>query len=120
MTSVSATELEKIAFSLISSALSSHAVARLALDSGLAVFAYPEVEFVLVGIGYPRDSLRPGMIENILKRRYQMPARFAQWLPAQFADGSFFILLRVPNSAKNIANVPSEAALEDAIALLSS
>ncbi|EGF33471.1 hypothetical protein IMCC9480_3908 [Oxalobacteraceae bacterium IMCC9480] len=117
---MSATELEKIAFSLVSSALSSHAVARLALDGGLAIFAYPEADFVLVGIGYPRSSLRPGIIENILKRRYQVPARFAQWLPAQFADGSFFILLRISNGAADIATAPSEAALEDALELLSS
>lgn len=117
-TFVSAVELEKIAFSLVSTALNSKAVARIALDNGLAMFAYPDAGFVVVGLGYPRDQLRPGFIESVLKRRYQMPARFAQWMPSQFADGSFFVLLRMEYGARDTAPSPSEAALDNAVALL--
>ncbi len=115
---VSAVELEKIAFSLVSTALNSKVVARIAMDNGLSMFAYPEVDFVVVGLGYQRDQLRPGFIDSVLKRRHQIPARFAQWLPAQFADGSFFLLLRMAYGAREIAPSPSEAALDNAVALL--
>ncbi|MFT5589532.1 MAG: hypothetical protein ACI9ZF_001707 [Bradyrhizobium sp.] len=115
---VSAAELEKIAFSLVSSALNSKAVARIALDNGLAMFAYPGVDFVVVGLGFQRDQLRPGFIDGVLKRRHQIPARFAQWLPSQFADGSFFLLLRMAYGARDSAPSPSEATLDNAVALL--
>jgi hypothetical protein len=116
---VAAVELEKIAFSLMSSALNSKAVARIALDNGLAMFAYPEGDFVIVGIGYQRSQLRPGVIESVLKRRHQLPARFAQWLPSQFADGSFFVLLRLPRSGRDSVPLLSESVLDNAVALLS-
>ena len=115
---VSAVELEKIAFSLVSTALNAKAVARITLDDSLAMFAYPGDDFVVVGVGYQRDQLRPGVIDSVLKRRHQLPARFAQWLPSQFADGSFFVLLRMACGALDIAPSPSEAALDNAIALL--
>lgn len=115
---VSTADLEKTAFSLVASAIESSAVARLSLDNDLTMFAYPGVGFVVVGIGYQRDRLRPGMIENILKRRFQVPSRFAQWIPAQFADGSFFLLLRIQHNERDIAPSPSETALGNAIALL--
>ncbi|MFT5532189.1 MAG: hypothetical protein ACI8WM_000687 [Burkholderiaceae bacterium] len=117
--SVSPAELEKIAFSLVSTALNSRVVARLGLDNGLSMFAYPETDFVIVGIGYQRDQLRPGFINTVLKRRHQAPARFAQWLPAQFADGSFFVLLRIGHDVPDVTPSPPEAALDNAVALLS-
>lgn len=116
--SVSSVELEKIAFSLVSTALNATVVARLSLDNGLALFAYPAVDFVVFGIGYARDQLRPGYVDSVLKRRFEVPVRFAVWVPAQFADGSFFVLLRLPHGAHDRVPSPSEAVLDDAVALL--
>jgi hypothetical protein len=40
-------------------------------------------------------------------------------LPSQFADGSFFVLLRLPRSGRDSVPLLSESVLDNAVALLS-
>lgn len=115
---MSGPELEKIAFSLTVSALDANAVARLPLGDGMSMFVYPGDGFLIVGIGLSRDALRPATVDAVLRRRGQTPERYAAWIPAQFADGSFFVLLRLSHSVGSDVPTPPEALLDNALALL--
>ena len=87
-----AAEVTDLTQTLATRALGSGSVFKTALDTGLTLFAYPAERELLIGIGYHRDVLTPTTIETALSRRFQSPQRYAAWLPALLADGSFFIL----------------------------
>lgn len=89
-------EVTDITHTLAIRALGSGSVFKTALDAGLTLFAYPAERELLIGIGYHRDVLTPTTIETALSRRFQSPQRYACWLPALLADGSFFVLQRRP------------------------
>ncbi|GAA4016700.1 hypothetical protein [Actimicrobium antarcticum] len=110
--------LEQIAIDLAAAAVEAGAVARQSLGAGMGMFAYPGEGCLIVGIGYQRDALKPDTIINVLRRRDQVPDRFAAWLPAQFANGSFYVLRRLPYFGHGPAHMPSENDLDNALALL--
>jgi hypothetical protein len=116
----SASDVFGIVTSLVRSGLNSGAVTRSVLTSGLALFVYPERQFLIIGVGLRRDALMPDTIELVLKRRAELPQRFGRWLPSRFVDGSFFVLQRIAHAGIESAGIPSEAEFGDALALLAS
>jgi hypothetical protein len=115
-----ASDVSGIVASLVGAGLNTGAVAKSVLDSGLALFVYPEREFLIVGVGLRRDAVRPDTIEAVLKRRVDVPQRFGPWLPSRFLDGSFFVLRRIPRAGTESPPIPSVAEFGDALALLAS
>lgn len=113
-------ELEVDAARLVEQALLHRAVARMSLGDGLNLFAYPGDALMLFGVGLQRDAVRPSTVEHVLTRRAQSPQQYAPWLPAEFADGSFFVLLRLSLGIDGNVRPPVRAELKNALALLAS
>ena len=106
MTAARATDLQiaeitDITQTLAIRALHAGSVFKTALDSGLMLFAYPAEQSLLIGIGYHRDALTPLTIETALSRRFEFPQRFACWLPALLADGSFVVMQKRRRDSTN-------------------
>jgi hypothetical protein len=121
ITPIDSAELEMIAASLAQQAYRNGTVFRQALNDEFNLFAYPADALLIIGIGYVRDALQAHIVEQVLRRRGEQPERFANWLPAQFADGSFFVLRRILQSGHaDGVRVPPASELADALALLAS
>ena len=117
-TAVESLELEQVAALLADRALGIGAVAKVTVGSGLSMFAYPSESCLIVGIGLQRDAVLPATVDNVMTRRAETPQFFAPWLPAQFSDGSFFILRRLQRHDGNSVSTPSQLELSYALALL--
>ena len=117
-TSLPLDEITEITQTLATRALNSGSVFRTALDSGLMLFAFPAEQAILIGIGYHRDALTPLTIENALARRFEFPQRYACWLPALFADGSFVVMQkRLRDGTTGETCEPTSEEIGNAIAL---
>ena len=113
-------ELADITQTLTIRALQSGLVCRTALGTGLHIFAYPGEKELLIGLGYSRDMLDAYTIDNALSRRFESPERFGCWLPALFADGSFFILQRLHRSGNGETHSLSSNEIGNALTLFES
>ena len=113
-------ELADITQSLTLRALESGSVCRTSLSEGLTVFAYPGEKELLVGLGYSRDRLDAYTIDKALSRRFESPKRFACWLPALFANGSFFMLQRRHRGSNGEARSLSSDEIGDVLTLFGS
>ena len=95
------TDITDITQTLATRALNAGSVFKTALESGLTLFAYPAEHAMVIGIGYHRNALTPLTIENALSRRFEFPQRYACWLPALLADGSFVVMQKRPRDCSN-------------------
>lgn len=86
---------DDILLKLVAAAHTSGNVARLRMDDGMMLFAYPDTTALIIGIGYGDGDSGRVRPEVVLRRRSENPARYACWLPAVFADGSWFVLRRL-------------------------
>lgn len=83
--------IEMLLTQLTRDARMQRAVAGSKLDNGIQLFAYPLEQGVLIAIGIGAGRLEG---ESFLQKRAQDMARFGAWLPAQFNDGSWYVLRR--------------------------
>lgn len=68
---------------------------RLAGKMELLVYPLRGRPGVMVGVGYGADAAHLVNMDELLQRRTQDIARFGAWLPAVFADGSSFLVMRI-------------------------
>ncbi|MBJ7311927.1 hypothetical protein ACFOLJ_03100 [Rugamonas sp. CCM 8940] len=92
--------MEELLMHLAGTARREGGVASQQLDNGMELLVYPlEEGGALVGLGYERDGAGQVRAEQVLRRRAQDMARLGAWLPALFADGSWYLLRRLPNAS---------------------
>ncbi len=66
------------------------------LENGMELLVYPiqPGDQVLVGVGYGREQAHRIDALTLLRRRGADLARYGDWQPARFQDGSWFVLRR--------------------------
>lgn len=84
--------MEKLLLQLVQDARMEKAVAGVTLDNGMHLFAYPQEQGMLIAIGIGSGGHVQG--ESLLRKRSKNMQRFGAWLPAQFNDGSWYVIRR--------------------------
>ena len=87
------------------------AVASGSFTQGMQLLAYPIDNGVLVAIGFGQERVRSVPVERVLRMRTEQPARFGMWLPAAFADGSWYMVRRATRDAFGRLPLPSNEEL---------
>jgi len=105
---------------LAAKARNERVVASQRLDDGMRLLAYPLQDGVLVAVGFDPDLAHQVQAETVLRKRSAQMARFGAWLPAQFNDGSWYLVRRVPiaheNNAAPILDTEALAAAQELLA----
>ncbi|QGZ42128.1 hypothetical protein IP92_05476 [Pseudoduganella flava] len=86
--------MEELLARLCRAAAHEGACAEALLENGLRLLAYPLEGRLLVVVGWPAASGRHVDGETLLRRRGEDIARYGAWLPAQFNDGGWYLVLR--------------------------
>ena len=71
-----------------------NAVASAAPAGGARLFVYPLERGVLMALGATEQGGQPLRAETLLRRRGADLRRYGAWLPALFADGSWYLVRR--------------------------
>lgn len=83
------------------------AVASSDFTGGMQLLAYPLDNGVLVAVGFGPERVRSIPVERVLRMRTEQPGRFGAWLPAAFADGSWYMVRRATRDAFGRLPLPS-------------
>ncbi|HYD63146.1 MAG TPA: hypothetical protein VEC35_22520 [Noviherbaspirillum sp.] len=83
------------------------AVVSSSFTQGMQLLAYPIDNGVLVAVGFGPERVRNVPVERVLRRRTEQPGRFGVWLPAAFADGSWYMVRRATRDTFGRLPLPS-------------
>ena len=71
-------------------------VVEYALENDMHMFVYPMAgQGFLVGVGCQPDQAHQARADVVLRRRADDISRYGRWLPALFADGSWYLMQRL-------------------------
>ena len=84
------------------------AVASSNFSKGMQLLAYPLDNGVLIAVGFGPERNHGIPVEHVLRMRTEQPGRFGAWLPASFADGSWYMVRRATRDAFGRLPLPSD------------
>jgi hypothetical protein len=90
--------MEELLTQMANTARSTQDVVDTALEDGMHLLVYPYEQGLLVGLGYGADQAHRVDMTTVLRVRGQHLERVGAWLPARFADGSAYVVRRVPDA----------------------
>ncbi|KQZ44749.1 hypothetical protein [Duganella sp. Root1480D1] len=91
-------EMNEMYMQLAAQARLHNAVATASLAGGAQLLVYPLEHGVLLALGASAPGQQPLRAETLLRRRGADLRRFGAWLPALFADGSWYLVRRCSDS----------------------